>query len=249
MRQLVQRAQVKEVRCVVRDVNTVPEDTFPEENKQKIKVIAGDVSKRDSESIREALTGAKGVFFVCAAKGYENVKAVDFKGVGYVAEIAKQCQVSRFLLLTSQLVHPANRYNFVRGILNTINTGLFHWSGMMDFKFAGEKILRLSGMEYTIVRPGRLLDGEGGKSNFHVAQTNSSFMSTGISRSDLATLLIVAIDSTKTKNCTFEVACTPSKDGMNVTLENDDIFDKLDENYDSNWESDGRDVANWDGGN
>ena len=95
VRQLVQRAHVKEVRCVVRDPKTVPEGTFPEENKEKIKIIAGDVSKRDSENIRTALTGAKGVFFVCAAKGYENVKAVDFKGVGYVAEIAKQCRCSR----------------------------------------------------------------------------------------------------------------------------------------------------------
>ncbi len=249
VRQLVQRAHVKEVRCVVRDPKTVPEGTFPEENKEKIKIIAGDVSKRDSENIRTALTGAKGVFFVCAAKGYENVKAVDFKGVGYVAEIAKQCRCSRLLLLTSQLVHPANRFSFIRGFLNTINTGLFHWSGMMDFKFAGEKLLRVSGMEYTIVRPGRLLDGEGGKSNFHVAQTNSSFMSSGISRSDLATLLVAAIDSTKTKNCTFEVACSPSTDGANVTLQNDDIFDKLDEKYDNSWGNDGRDITNWDGGN
>ena len=120
---------------------------------------------------------------------------------------------------------------------------------MMDFKFAGEKLLRVSGMEYTIVRPGRLLDGEGGKSNFHVAQTNSSFMSSGISRSDLATLLVAAIDSTKTKNCTFEVACSPSTDGANVTLQNDDIFDKLDEKYDNSWGNDGRDITNWDGGN
>ena len=234
---------------MVRDPKAVPEGTFPEENKEKIKVIAGDVSKRDCESIRTALTGAKGVFFVCAAKGYENVKAVDFKGVGYVAAIAKQCNCSRLLLLTSQLVHPANSFSFIRGILNTINTGLFHWSGMMDFKFAGEKLLRVSGMEYTIVRPGRLLDGEGGKSNFHVAQTNSSFMSSGISRSDLATLLIAAIDSPKTKNCTFEVACSPSIDGANVTLQNDDIFDQLDEKYDNSWGNDGRDITNWDGGN
>ena len=133
--------------------------TFPEKTR-KIKVIAGDVSKRDCESIRLALTGAKGVFFVCAAKGYENVKAVDFKGVEYVAAIAKQCNCSRLLLLTSQLVHPANSFSFIRGILNTINTGLFHWSGMMDFKFAGEKLLRVSGMEYTVYA-GRLLDGEG----------------------------------------------------------------------------------------
>ena len=44
-------------------------------------------------------------------------------------------------------------------ILNSINTGLFRPVGMMDFKHDGENLLRASGAEYTVVRPGRLLDG------------------------------------------------------------------------------------------
>ena len=240
VKELIQKNNVKEVRCVVRNIDAVPKDTFPENN--KIKLLAGDVGNKDDKNIGEALKGAQGVFFVCAAKGYENVKAVDFRGVGHIAKIAKECNVSRLLLLTSQLVHPANRFNLIRGILNTVNTGLFHWSGMMDFKFAGEKLLRLSGIDYTIVRPGRLLDDEGGKSKFHVAQTNASFMSSGITRSDLAKLLIAAIDSPNTKNCTFEVACTPLKEDETVSLPTDALFKDLNANYDNDWGNDGRKV-------
>jgi uncharacterized protein YbjT (DUF2867 family) len=240
---LVRKVGVKEVRCVVRDVERVPEGTFPADE-DKINVIAGDVGKHDDKGVRRALEGAHGIFFVCAAKGYERVKACDYRGVGHVAKLAKECKCARFLLLSSQLVHPTNQYNFVRGILNTINTGLFHWSGMMDFKFAGEKLLRISGVDYTIVRPGQLLDGDGGKSSFHVAQTNGSFMRTGITRNDLASLLIAAIDSPRTKNCTFEVACTPCSN-EDACRPSDDLFASLDETYDNGWGADGRDVTKW----
>ena len=57
---------MKKVRCVVRDPKAVPEGTFPGKTRRKIKVIAGDVSKRDYENIRTALTGAKGVFLYTA---------------------------------------------------------------------------------------------------------------------------------------------------------------------------------------
>lgn len=87
---LVRKAGVKEVRCVVRDVERVPEGTFPV-NEDKIIVTAGDVGKHDDKGVRRALEGAHGVFFVCAAKGYEHVKACDYKGVGRVAKIAKEC--------------------------------------------------------------------------------------------------------------------------------------------------------------
>ena len=169
------------------------------------------------------------------------VKLPKFIDVIIAIQVHWNC-MARLLLLTSQLVHPANRFNLIRGILNTVNTGLFHWSGMMDFKFAGEKLLRLSGIDYTIVRPGRLLDDEGGKSKFHVAQTNASFMSTGITRSDLASLLIAAIDSPNTKNCTFEVACTPLKEDETVSLPTDALFKDLNANYDNDWGNDGRKV-------
>lgn len=52
--------------------------------------------------------------------------------------------LGQVLLLSSQLVHPDNRWSPIRAILNTINTGLFAWQGMMDFKYEGENLLRAS---------------------------------------------------------------------------------------------------------
>lgn len=43
------------------------------------------------------------------------------------------------------LVTPANRWNFIRLMLNNIRWGL------MDAKYAGEEALRASGIEYTVV--------------------------------------------------------------------------------------------------
>eukprot|EP01047_Picozoa_sp_COSAG01_P102569 COSAG01_NODE_32137_length_585_cov_203.199588_2_plen_55_part_01 len=52
--------------------------------------------------------------------------------------------LGQVLLVSSQLVHPDNRWSPIRAILNTINTGLFAWQGMMDFKYEGENLLRAS---------------------------------------------------------------------------------------------------------
>lgn len=44
------------------------------------------------------------------------------------------------------------------------------YDGVMDAKFAGEEYLRKSGQAYTIVRPGGLVDEEGGQAELMVAQ-------------------------------------------------------------------------------
>jgi uncharacterized protein YbjT (DUF2867 family) len=236
--QLLEEGDVAEVRCVVRDPALIEAGTFPEN--KKIKVMKGDVSLED-EKLKASIQGAHCVFFACSAKGYYPAKHVDWKGVQISAKVSKDAGVDRMVLISSQLTHPANRWNLIRGILNTVVTGLFHKFGLMDFKFEGEKALIRSGVNYSIVRPGQLTDGPGGKSKFHAGQCNGSFLSGGsCSREDLAAICIAASKSSSAANCTFEVACTPVENmSEEKSVPEESLFSGLATDFDKGWEKDG----------
>lgn len=70
-------------------------------------------------------------------------------------------------------------------------------------------------MEYTIVRPGRLIDGPLGHAKVCVGQDNGSFMKGAAStRADTAATCVAAMFADKANNTTFEMACEePSKEG------------------------------------
>ena len=66
---------------------------------------------------------------------------------------------------------------------------------------------KASGVEYTIIRPPQLTDGEAGASGTIVlAQTNSHFMGgNGTSRADVARVMIAALLNKNAKNATIEM--------------------------------------------
>lgn len=166
---------VSEIRAVVRDPSSLPTGSLPDD--PRVKLLAGDCT--DASSMGLHATGAEGIFFAASGKGWELAQAVDRDGVMLVANAAKAAGVRRVLLVSSQLVHPDNRWHPIRGILNTVVTGVFHKEGLMDFKFAGENLLRSSGQEYTICRPGQLTDGPLGCGKICIAQLNASFRKGG----------------------------------------------------------------------
>ncbi len=130
---------VSEVRALVRDPRTVATGTFPEDD-TLLTTHAADCAK--PETLVEPFRGARAVFYAAAGRGYEGCKAVDREGPREAAKIAKEAGVDRFVLVSSQLVDPINYYSFVRGFLNTINTGLFHWKGVSRlWENAGEQHL------------------------------------------------------------------------------------------------------------
>ena len=68
------------------------------------------------------------------------------------------------------------------------------------------------GQEYTIVRPGRLVDGPLGRARICVGQNNASFMSGASStRADVAACCVAAMSAQAhgAVNTTFEMACEP----------------------------------------
>jgi len=200
---------VSEVRAVVRNPATTSGSGLPTDD-ARLKVLRGDCSRPDT--LAAPFEGARAVFYAAAGRGYEGCKAVDREGVREAGRLAKKAEVDRFVLVSSQLVDPINYYSFIRGFLNTINTGLFHWKGMMDFKFMGEKYLQASGQAYTIIRPGRLGDlPPRGSGRMLAGQNNGSFAPGSISgRADVARVCVAAAFSKDAENMTIEIGADAS---------------------------------------
>lgn len=206
--------EVAKIRAVVRTPSKVTQDWISGVRRDaRVELLAGDVTKPESLDFRNVDT----VYFACAGSGYELCQAVDRDGVHATAKLCKANGVRRLVLISSGLVDPdSNRWSFIRGVLNTINTGLFHVKGMMDFKFEGEQLLRSSGQEYTILRPGRLGEGprDVSKAVPRCGQTNGTFLGGSIiTKEALAYVCIDAATSEYFQNVTCEVGTQPPHSG------------------------------------
>merc|ERR1712224_1102639 len=171
------------------------------------------------------------VFHGAAGKGYDACIAVDRDGLKEAARVAKEAGVTRFVLVSAQLADPINKTisgnKTIRGFLNTINTGMFHYEGLMDFKFQGENFLKESNQTYTIVRPGRLTDGGelGSSGKLMVGQTNGALgKSPGTSRADVARVCAASVFSPNTENVTFELGSDNTMPTQTTKEELEDLF-------------------------
>ncbi len=230
---------ISEVRAVVRNnKSSTPEQEkaiFPKD--ERVRVIYGDVT--DLESLRPAFSGSHLIFNASSGSGSRDskvVEKVDRDSVGNTANFLSSefsQSVERYVLVTSQFVHPSNKWNPIRIMLNTIITGPFH-KGIMDFKWEGEMLLRKSAIPYTIVRPGRLMDEpypKGTAMKVTVGQTNAS-LGKPISRYDVAGVCIAAAMSDKAKNTTFELGSEPMNENQGQVVTSNasipkDLFDNL----------------------
>src|SRR5262249_15321202 len=101
--------------------------------------------------------------------------------------------IEHFVLVSSIGVtnpdHPINRFGNV-----------------MAWKLRGEDVLRGSGLTYTIVRPGGLIDDPGGRKGVRFAQGDP--ISGRVTRADTATACIQALTQHGARNTTFELINT-----------------------------------------
>ncbi len=179
-----------QVRALVRDV-TAAKGRFP----PGVELVSADV--RDPKSLDAALRGAKYLISTIGAGGgpkadpSNGAREIDNLGVANLAKAAKTAGVSQMVLVSSATVTKAaeNTLAFMRPILAA--------------KFEGEQALRKSGVPYTIVRPGGLVDETGGKLAVTFAQGDTT--SGRIPRADVATICIEALDRDTALSRTIEV--------------------------------------------
>jgi uncharacterized protein YbjT (DUF2867 family) len=158
---------------------------------QDVDVFTGDI--RQIESLSPAMAGIDTVISAVGSRtpvGKNCPKRVDYQGVANLVQAALAAGVRRFILISSISVtnpqHPMNCFGKV-----------------LAYKLQGEDILRNSGMDYVILRPGGLKDTPGGQRPLILDQ-GDQIMGT-ISRSDVASLCLSALDSPGELRLTFEV--------------------------------------------
>jgi len=115
---------------------------------------------------------------------------VDYGGVRNLADVSKAQGVEQFVLVSSSGVTQEDHF------LNKMFNNVLRW------KLKGEDALRASGVPYTIVRPGGLLDTPGGKSKLIFAQGDTT--AGAISREDVAMICVAALGRSEARYKTFE---------------------------------------------
>jgi uncharacterized protein YbjT (DUF2867 family) len=132
-------------------------------------------------------------------------------GVRNVVDAALEADVRRMVLISASGVtnpdHPLNKLGNV-----------------MVWKLKGEDHLRESGLPYTIIRPGGLLDKDAGQFRIVLRQGDDLPYTSKLSvttRGDLALLCLAALDAEEFRNVTLEAfndRTQPADDGWKEQL-------------------------------
>lgn len=179
------------VRALSRDVAKAMDELGP-----GIEYVEGDV--KDPASLAVAMSGVGAVISSVGARGKEGPdrpEKVDYEGVRNLVDAAKKAGVKQFVLVSSRGVthegHPLNRM----------------FGNVLVWKLKGEDYLRASGLPYTIVRPGGLLNEPAGKSDIAFEQGDRKFTGTALSipREDVAIVCVEALRNPEARFRTFEI--------------------------------------------
>lgn len=160
-----------------------------------VELVVGDV--RTGAGVAAAV---RGVDYVVSALG-SNVRndpsntpeRVDYGGVRDLVNAAASAKVKHFVLVSSMGVthddHPLNKM----------------FGNILVWKRKGEEAVRASGVPYTIVRPGGLLDTPGGKAGIRAFQGDDLKNNGRIPRADVAAVCLNALGNPRAASKTFEI--------------------------------------------
>ena len=156
------------------------------------RVIAGQAT--DPSAVSGAFDGADAVISALGGNG-----SVISESTRAIVEAAHKAGVRRVVVLSSFLVER-DRLDPVTRLL----TGLAMGSMIKD-KSAGEKVLRESDLDWTIVYASGLTDGPGGGSVVVLTEGSRWSLSNRIARADVAAWLIQAATSPQTSRRTVSI--------------------------------------------
>jgi uncharacterized protein YbjT (DUF2867 family) len=162
------------------------------------------ISLEDSiDVLADALAGMDAIVFTAGSggkTGYDKTLAIDLDGAVKAMDAAQKAGVKRFVIVSA---------------LNTDNRSTWGDSEMKPYyvaKHYADRILKSSGLDYTIVRPGQLLDDAGnGK-----VTTNNPAANKSVPREDVASLIIQVLkhDNTIGKIVEFNQGDTPIEEAV-----------------------------------
>jgi uncharacterized protein YbjT (DUF2867 family) len=158
---------------------------------------------RDPAQVAAAMRGVRHVISVIGANqvsGDNSAEFVDYGGVKNLVDAAAAEKVDRFVLLTAiGVTDPAHPFNKAT-------------RGALGWRLKGEDYLRASGLDYTIVRPGGLVNEPAGQKGLRLEQGDNwrPLLRSTLSRDDLALVLIESLRQPGARNATFELVNDPA---------------------------------------
>ena len=157
---------------------------------------------RDAAQVAAAMRGVTEVISVIGANqitGPNSAEFVDYGGVKNLVDAALAQKVRHFVLLTAIGVtdpdHPFNKAT----------------KGALGWRLKGEDYRRASGLSYTIVRPGGLVNDPAGQKGLRIEQGDHwrPLLRSTLSRDDLALVLIESLRNPAARRTTFELVNDP----------------------------------------
>lgn len=171
-----------------------------------IHVTSGDITK--PETLRAAIDGARHIIFTAGCRSGRpvreaQIKATEYQGVINTLRTAREHGFAgRVLYMTSSGVTTPSLF------VACLNL----WKGnTLIWRRRAECEIRLSGLIYTIIRTGVLLNRPGGQHVIRVTQQPLPLsMRHRIARADVAELFLAALEHPKGARATFEAVWGPS---------------------------------------
>jgi uncharacterized protein YbjT (DUF2867 family) len=144
------------------------------------------------DDVAAAIAGADAVVFAAGAgpgSGAERKRTMDLGGAVKLIEAAKQNGISRYVIVSSMGADDPPSGDQVFAVY-------------LQAKAAADQALRESGLEFTIVRPGRLTNDRG---TGRIEAAESLGRRGEIPRDDVAATLVAVLDEPATVGKTFEI--------------------------------------------
>jgi len=184
------------VRVLARDPRGVKAHTGP-----SIEIVQGDVTK--AETLVPAVQGVRAILYTAGVRsghwaGEDRIKHTDFEGVTHTLSAARTAgSVERFVYMTSiGGVAPS----FSATLLNLVKRNVLKW------RRRAEDAIRVSGMNYSVVRAGFLVNAPGGGRSVQISQGDLPLGPRyRIARADVAEVLVEALYHGGASHATFEV--------------------------------------------
>ena len=181
----------------------------------KVDIVLGDVTR--PETLSSAVRGVTHLIFTAGvAVGPAREKliiATEYQGVVNAITSARQAGFSgRFLYMTSIGVTQSS---FSAVVLNLVKGNTLRW------RARAEDEIRRSGLPYTIIRAGFLLNRPGGRRAIDISQQAHPLAPKyRVARADVAETFVHAMTHPKTARTTFEVisAKGPPSEALDVLL-------------------------------
>lgn len=155
-----------------------------------------EVDVRDPEAVAAAMVGVEYVISAIGARewrGDNSPRFVDYGGVRNLVDAANAAGARHFVLISSAAAGPHRDHRD--------NPRLGY---VLFWKTKGEAYLRASGLDYTIIGPGGLVDGPARRSGIRVSR-REDYRRALVSRADVAWLTIAVLTEPAARNKSFAV--------------------------------------------